>query len=349
MTTAVDDVTSRLAEIQSRIASLSSGPDNSVGTAPGAAGDFSSVLASFLSPSDPSATADTSGLSALSGSPSDPAGTTSGAAVVNAASKYLGVPYAWGGTNPATGLDCSGLVQRTYADLGIALPRVASDQARMGTPVANLSQAQPGDLVAFGSPVDHIGIYAGGGKMVVAPHRGTTVRIEDITMTPTAIRRIVSDPTAGIAGIAGLGGTSSLGSLAATATSSAGGQSPYADLFSAAGARYGVDPRVLSAVAKAESGYNPNAASPAGAQGLMQLMPSTASSLGVNPMDPAQAIDGAARLLAGHLQRFGRLDLALAAYNAGGTAVARAGGIPPYPETQAYVKRVLNYVKESNL
>jgi soluble lytic murein transglycosylase-like protein len=113
-------------------------------------------------------------------------------------------------------------------------------------------------------------------------------------------------------------------------------------LFDAAGAAHGVDPALLAAVARVESGLDPTAVSPAGARGLMQLMPSTAAGLGVDdPFDPAQAVDGAARLLRSHLDRFGSLELALAAYNAGAGAVARYGGIPPYPETQAYVRRVL--------
>jgi soluble lytic murein transglycosylase-like protein len=116
---------------------------------------------------------------------------------------------------------------------------------------------------------------------------------------------------------------------------------PYADLFNAAGARHGVSPKLLAAVAKVESGYNPRAVSKVGAQGLMQIMPGTAKGLGVsNAFDPAQAVEGAAKLLARNIREFGSVDLALAAYNAGGGAVRKYGGIPPYAETQAYVPKV---------
>jgi len=121
---------------------------------------------------------------------------------------------------------------------------------------------------------------------------------------------------------------------------------PYASLFVAAGKKYHVDPALLAAMARAESGFNPNAMSPAGARGLMQIMPEVAANLGVNPMDPAQAIDGAARLMKQNLQRFGSTPLAVAAYNAGPGAVAQAGGIPPYAETQNYVQKVLQYQNE---
>lgn len=116
---------------------------------------------------------------------------------------------------------------------------------------------------------------------------------------------------------------------------------PFADLFRAAGAAHGIQPSVLAAVARTESAFDPDAVSPAGAQGLMQFMPATAAGMGVDPFDPASAIDGAARYLTENLRRFGSLDLALAAYNAGPGAVERHGGIPPFPETQAYVPRVL--------
>ena len=115
---------------------------------------------------------------------------------------------------------------------------------------------------------------------------------------------------------------------------------PYASLFEQAGSQYGVDPSLLAAVASQESGFNAQATSPAGALGLMQFMPSTAAGLGVDPLDPASSVDGAARYLSGLTSRFGSTPLALAAYNAGPGTVSRYGGIPPYAETQNYVRAV---------
>jgi hypothetical protein len=248
--------------------------------------------------------------------------------VVTAAAKYLGVDYKWGGTDPETGLDCSGYVQQVYEDLGIKLPRVSRDQARFGTPVADLTQAQPGDLVAFGDPVDHIGIYIGNDRMMVAPHTGDVVKVQEVPDDWTAIRRVLPDRSSFGAGVGGAG------------------VSAYDQLFQSAGSRYGVPPSVLAAVARAESGGNASAVSPAGAQGLMQIMPGTAKGLGVDPFNPTQAVDGAARLLAGNLARFGSLDKALAAYNAGPAAVERYGGVPPYAETRTYVNSILDELRQ---
>lgn len=117
---------------------------------------------------------------------------------------------------------------------------------------------------------------------------------------------------------------------------------PYAALFNEAGARHDVEPLLLAAVAKIESAFDPTAISPAGAQGLMQFMPATAAEMGVDPFDPTSAVDGAARYLRRELDRFGSVELALAAYNAGPGAVQRHGGIPPFAETQRYVEKVLN-------
>ena len=353
----------RVAAIQSRFAVMApagatTAPPTGV-AATARAGALTPATAGSATPGSTSGTAAPSFDAALSAALTEVGGATEGTAAgdvgtraLAAAKKYLGVPYVWGGTDPAKGLDCSGLVQRAYRDVGVELPRVAADQARAGTAVPDLAHARPGDLLAFGSPVDHIGIYAGNHTMVVAPRAGKDVMVQDVYRTPTAIRRI-GDPgqVSGTSGAA-FSAASSFAPVAPQATGSsamgAAASAPWVpahlrSMFAAAAARHGVPVQLLAAVAKAESGFDPSAVSGAGAVGLMQLMPATARGLGVDPRDPAQAVDGAARLLASHLDRFGSVPLALAAYNAGPGAVQRYGGIPPYPETQQYVRRVLGY------
>jgi soluble lytic murein transglycosylase-like protein len=111
----------------------------------------------------------------------------------------------------------------------------------------------------------------------------------------------------------------------------------------ATAARYGVDRSLVDAVAWQESRYNPRAISTAGAMGVMQLMPSTAQQLGVrNPHDVEQNVVGGTAYLRQQLERFGNnVPLALAAYNAGPGAVIKYGGIPPYRETQNYVRQIM--------
>lgn len=329
----LDGVRAQIQSIQSLTAPLA----QTVGTTGTGSGSFASVLDSVQAGGTLPAGDPAPDQALASGSA---AGGASGDEVVARAERYLGVPYRWGGTDPASGLDCSGLVQLVYGQVGVRLPRTSQEQQQVGVPVASVAQAQPGDLVFYGSPAEHVGIYVGNGQMVDAPHTGTSVRIEGVG-SPTSIRRIVgtgSEPAglqavAALPSVVGGGGGSALGSVPPA----------LAPLFLGSAARYGLSPQLLAAVGKVESGFNPNAVSPAGAQGLMQLMPSTAASLGVDPFDPAQAIDGAARLLSQNLAQFGgSVPMAVAAYNAGSGAVQNYGGIPPFPETQNYVRQVLS-------
>lgn len=113
--------------------------------------------------------------------------------------------------------------------------------------------------------------------------------------------------------------------------------------------KYDIPPEFLHSVVKAESGYRPDAVSPKGAVGLMQLMPGTARELKADPHDPRQNVEAGTQYLAELLRKYkGQSDLALAAYNAGPGAVARYKGVPPYQETQTYVDRVIrNYYRLS--
>ncbi|MEO5994656.1 MAG: C40 family peptidase, partial [Arthrobacter sp.] len=172
----------RMQSIQSMISELTTRPvDSAKSTAISAAatgspvdgggdGSFTQALASALGTSGTGTASLQESLNSLTGisgttlkgvsAPVATGGAATGNDVVAAAKKYIGVPYVWGGTNPATGMDCSGFTQRVFKDLGVEIPRVVSDQMRQGTPVASLAEAKPGDLlVSFGG--NHISIYLG--------------------------------------------------------------------------------------------------------------------------------------------------------------------------------------------
>jgi cell wall-associated NlpC family hydrolase len=108
---------------------------------------------------------------------------TAGQEALAVAMRYIGTPYQWGGSSPATGFDCSGLVQYSYAQQGIQLPRVAAEQFDVGVPVSR-SDLQPGDAVFFEDPngyVHHVGLYIGDGRFIDAPETGEDVRIDSLS------------------------------------------------------------------------------------------------------------------------------------------------------------------------
>lgn len=213
-------------------------------------------------------------------------------------------------------------------------PAPVASAAATGAPVAPAAPAQPAMLPtpapALGAGVVSPGtigaLLAAAGSSGSAAVAGTLAQlIGPVPVPPTTV-----PPTIGSSTDIDLSGDM------------AQRRAALQPLFDAAGARYGVDPDLLAAVAWTESAFQPDVVSHAGAIGLMQIMPGTAGDLGVDPRDPAQAIDGAARYLRDAFERFGDVRLALAAYNAGPGAVASHGGIPPYPETTAYVVKVMD-------
>lgn len=124
----------------------------------------------------------------------------------------------------------------------------------------------------------------------------------------------------------------------------------YTNTIIATANKYGVSPDLALAVAKTESGMNPDAKSSVGALGLFQLMPATALGLGVDPNDPVQNIDGGIRYLSQLLGRYdGNPVLSLAAYNAGPSNVDKYNGVPPFAETQNYIQKILDLLKKKTV
>lgn len=151
-------------------------------------------------------------------------GTASGADVVTAALKYVGVPYVFGGED-AKGIDCSGLVQRAFADLGIEVPRLVRDQEKIGTEVPSLAEAKPGDLIVTAGG-DHISIYLGNNTVVHAPYAGRDVSVQKIWFGEgdiKTIRRVIPDQPAMPAGLPGVGGTTTASALAGLLGGTGGG------------------------------------------------------------------------------------------------------------------------------
>lgn len=163
------------------------------------------------------------------------------------------------------------------------------------------------------------------------------------TVSGTQSSDTTSADTQAASGAGSTGNTSAVSS----GTTSSSSKTDLDAYFEEAARTYGVDVNLLKAIAHTESNFNPNATSSAGAMGVMQLMPSTAKSLGIKDAYNARDnIMGGAKVISQHLSRYnGDVSLALAAYNAGSGNVKKYGGIPPFTETQNYVKKVLAYYK----
>ncbi|MGM9993044.1 MAG: lytic transglycosylase domain-containing protein [Candidatus Bruticola sp.] len=140
-----------------------------------------------------------------------------------------------------------------------------------------------------------------------------------------------------------------INSSSITGSNSSGDSAQFDSIIKEASEKYNVDPALIKAVIRQESAFNPQATSVCGAQGLMQLMPETASDLGVkNAYDPKENIMGGAKYLGQLLDMFnGDMTKTIAAYNAGPGSVQQYGGVPPYQETQNYVDKVLGYYQEN--
>lgn len=256
-----------IAAVQARIAELEQlvAPRPATSSVAPSTVDFAAALAAAgLTPSPTS----------LPAAPADPGGVTADIApgsgvsaqdLIEAATKYTGTPYVWGGeTLSEGGLDCSGLVLRALSDLGIGrgIPRVARDQQGLGTKVASLDEALPGDLLVFGGGT-HIAIYVGDGKMLDAPKPGGTVGVRDVWAEPTNIRRILpqESATAAAAVSAGAGAApsgSGLASLAgllrgSSADSTAATQAAWQVLLGAVGTSAPANPASAGALLGAGS------------------------------------------------------------------------------------------------
>jgi cell wall-associated NlpC family hydrolase len=235
------DMLGRVQQIQSTLNQLE-GLTSAQGTAAtaSAAGsaDSAAAFAQALSAAGGTGAVDGPG-TAAGATPSTGAGTNATAdALIAAAKDYVGLPYVWGGTDPAVGLDCSSFVQRAFRDVGIELPRVTWDQMKEGTEVASLAEAQPGDLI-FSHDGGHVSIYLGNGKAIDAPQPGDTIQVRGLWENDgniTTIRRVLPDD-GGTASAANAASTASLAALAGsygTSGAAGSGGAGLADLVAAA-------------------------------------------------------------------------------------------------------------------
>ena len=195
-----------------------------------------------------------------------------------------------------------------------------------------------GDTVSAGETIGNVGVTG----HTTGPHLHLGLRRDGRSIDPApwlAAGRLPGAAPATSQGTGSDGQSDALGRFDAVAD-----RIPFASDIRAAAVSAEIDPLLLASLVHAESSFHPTAVSYAGAQGLTQLMPATARALRVDdPFDPAQNVSGGAKYLASDLKLYGRVDLALAAYQAGKGAVARAGGIPASQTTHNYIHRILSY------
>jgi hypothetical protein len=224
----------------------------------------------------------------------------------------------------------------SFPAISPVMARIQSIESRFAMP-SPARVAQSGTTTDFASTLStafdgsSAGLLDGGSNGMTTTTTTTMNGAMTASMGPTlgSNTRAYATPLSGAGGVATTAGATGFDP-----------STPFASYFEAAGNQHGVPPEMLAAVGWVESRYQTDAVSSAGAIGVMQIMPVVANELGVDPYDPVQAIDGAARLLRSHYERFGSWDLALAAYNAGAGAVQNAGRAIPSPRVAEYVRRV---------
>ncbi len=229
-------------------------------------------------------------------------------------------------------------IEPTSTEGGLA--DVASASQRVQQLQTLLAQAASGSTASFAAALNAAsGASSTAGQGTTPTEEGASAQAGQSSAAPTATTAAYVPPTYAAPA------TASLPASTVLATDESAGSSTYDATIAQSAARYGIEPALLHGLIQQESGFDPNARSSSGALGLTQLMPGTASSLGVSePLDPTQSIEGGAHYLSEMLARFGGNTAdALAAYNAGPGAVSHYGGVPPYAETQEYVSKVLGY------
>jgi soluble lytic murein transglycosylase-like protein len=230
---------------------------------------------------------------------------------------------------------------QALSGMGAAEQAVAERVQQLQALIESARQVAAGGVAASASSSSAASSSSGSGA-----YSGTS-GYSPTTDFASALQAATAGDAAGV--LDGAGSSGALSASAAYAPSATGAEAggEYESLVDAAAARNGLDPAVLHGLIEQESGFDPSATSSAGASGLTQLMPGTASSLGVaDPLNPAESIEGGARYLGQLMGQFGgNTEDALAAYNAGPGAVEQYGGTPPYAETQSYVSKVLGYAE----